>query len=61
MRHLTNLVRSASAWLKVNSEKGVAAIEYGLLAALIALAIITAATLVGTHLTTVFKDVASHI
>jgi pilus assembly protein Flp/PilA len=61
MRQLTDLVRYACAWLKVDSEKGVAAIEYGLLAALIAVVIIAAVTLVGTNLTGVFNLVASKV
>ncbi|MCO5398531.1 Flp family type IVb pilin [Ralstonia soli] len=40
-------------------EDGVTAIEYGLLAALIALAIIAAATAVGTHLSATFSYIAS--
>jgi pilus assembly protein Flp/PilA len=42
-------------------EDGVTAIEYGLIATLIALAIITAATLVGTNLNLTFNAVASHL
>jgi pilus assembly protein Flp/PilA len=61
MRHLTDLVRCACVWLKVDSEKGVAAIEYGLLAALIAVGIATAVGLVGTNLTGVFNLVASKV
>lgn len=45
----------------VKSQAGVTAIEYGLIAALIAVAIITAVTLVGTNLTTVFNDVATKV
>jgi pilus assembly protein Flp/PilA len=45
----------------IQSEEGVTAIEYGLIAALIAVAIITAVTLVGTNLTTVFSRVATSI
>ena len=40
-------------------EEGVTAVEYGLLAALIAVAIIVAAALVGTRLTCLFNRVAS--
>lgn len=40
-------------------ESGVTAIEYGLIASLIAVAIITAVTLVGTNLTTSFTAVAT--
>jgi pilus assembly protein Flp/PilA len=42
-------------------ESGVTAIEYGLIAALIAVVIITALIAVGTNLTTVFTDVASNL
>ncbi|MDE2289614.1 MAG: Flp family type IVb pilin [Burkholderiales bacterium] len=42
-------------------EEGVTAIEYGLLAALIAVAIIVAAGLVGTNLAAVFKYVAGKL
>jgi len=45
----------------VKSESGVTAIEYGLIAALIAVAIITAVTLVGTNLSTTFNTVATKI
>lgn len=40
-------------------EEGVTAIEYGLIAALIALAIIGGATLVGTNLNALFNSVAT--
>lgn len=40
-------------------QSGVTAIEYGLIASLIAVVIITAVTLVGTNLTTKFGEVAS--
>jgi pilus assembly protein Flp/PilA len=42
-------------------ESGATAIEYGLIAALIAVVIITAVTSVGTHLTTTFTTVAGKI
>jgi pilus assembly protein Flp/PilA len=45
----------------IRSEKGVTAIEYGLIAALIAVAIITAVTLVGTNLSTLFTTVAGKV
>jgi pilus assembly protein Flp/PilA len=41
--------------------KGVTALEYGLLAALIAGVIVTAVTLVGTNLTTLFTSIAGHL
>ena len=40
-------------------EEGVTAIEYGLIASLIAVAIITAVTLIGTNLNTTFGLVAA--
>jgi pilus assembly protein Flp/PilA len=45
----------------LKDEEGVTAIEYGLLAALIAVAIITAVGLVGTNLTGVFNTVAGKL
>lgn len=52
-------------WLMVKAmnflreEDGVTAIEYGLIAALIAVVIIAAVTLVGTNLTAIFNKVAT--
>lgn len=43
----------------LREEEGVTAIEYGLLAALIAVGIIVAATLVGDELEATFNDVAA--
>ena len=43
------------------SEDGATAIEYGLIAALIAVAAIAAFQLVGTNLTSVFDNVASDL
>jgi pilus assembly protein Flp/PilA len=43
------------------SEQGVTAIEYALLASLIAIAIITAVTLVGTNLTATFTTIAGKL
>jgi pilus assembly protein Flp/PilA len=42
-------------------ESGVTAIEYGLIAALIAVAIIVTVTAVGTSLQGVFTDVSTHL
>ena len=58
MRHLM--------WIKVlvqnlKSKDGVTAIEYGLIAALIAVAIIVAVTLVGTNLQLTFNMIAGHL
>lgn len=43
----------------VRNESGATAIEYGLIAGLISIVIITAVTLVGGNLTTVFTGVAN--
>jgi pilus assembly protein Flp/PilA len=45
----------------VRDESGATAIEYGLIAALIAVVIITAVTAVGTGLTTTFNSISSHL
>jgi pilus assembly protein Flp/PilA len=45
----------------VSDEEGVTAIEYGLIAALIAVVIIVAVSAVGTNLSNVFQYVADHL
>jgi len=45
----------------IRDEEGVTAIEYGLIAALIAVAIITATTLLGSNLSTLFTTIADKI
>ena len=42
-------------------EEGVTAIEYGLIAALVAVAIVTAVTLLGTNLATKFRTICASI
>jgi pilus assembly protein Flp/PilA len=42
-------------------DRGASAVEYGLLVALIAAVIVTAVTLIGTNLTSVFNKVANAI
>ena len=44
-----------------DEEKGATAVEYGLMVALIAIAIITAVTLLGTRLTTLFSSIAGSL
>lgn len=53
---LANFVRSL-----LKSESGATAIEYGLIAALIAVACITAITSIGTSLSTTFTSVANSL
>lgn len=48
-------------YLSIDSEKGVTAIEYGLIASLIAVAIIVAITLVGTNLAGIFNYIAGKL
>jgi pilus assembly protein Flp/PilA len=50
-----------AAMFDISNEKGVTVIEYGLIASLVAVVIITAVTLVGTNLTSVFSNVASKL
>ncbi len=45
----------------VRDEEGVTAIEYGLIAALIAVVIITAVGLIGTELNVVFNKIATEL
>jgi pilus assembly protein Flp/PilA len=45
----------------LRDESGATAIEYGLIAALIAVVIITAVTSVGTNLTTTFTTIAGKV
>jgi pilus assembly protein Flp/PilA len=61
MLYITNIAKQISHWLRIDSERGVTAIEYGLLAALIALAIIVAVTLLGTNLAATFNSIAGKV
>ncbi len=48
-----------SRWIK--SDRGVTAVEYGLIASLIAVVIIVAVALVGTNLTAIFNYIAGKL
>ena len=52
MKHILNFIRN---------ESGATAIEYALIASLIAVAIITAVSTVGTKVSTVFGEVGSSL
>jgi pilus assembly protein Flp/PilA len=54
-----SLITGVQRFLK--NEEGVTAIEYGLIAALIAVVIIVAVTAVGTNLEAVFQNVADEL
>jgi pilus assembly protein Flp/PilA len=55
------LTRNAARWANVDSESGVTAIEYGLIAALVGVAIVAAATALGTQLSTLFTTIKTDI
>ncbi|KAG8152644.1 pilus assembly protein [Burkholderia lata] len=56
---MSKLIQQAARF--VRDEDGVTAIEYGLIAALIAVGIIVAVTAVGTELKTVFTTIAADL
>ncbi len=58
---MLHLIQRLQSYRPIQSESGVTAIEYGLIAALVAVAIITAVTLVGTNMSTLFTNVAGHL
>jgi pilus assembly protein Flp/PilA len=51
---MRQLSKKVADWLRIESESGVTAIEYGLIASLVALAIIVGVTAVGTNLGSLF-------
>lgn len=58
---MNKFARALAGLFSIRNEKGVTAIEYGLLAALISLAIIGGVTLLGTNLSSVFNSVATKV
>ncbi len=59
---ITSRIASSTRLLRIHSdERGVTALEYGLIAALIAVAIVSAVTLVGTNLTSTFAKIATSV
>ena len=58
---MRNLADYIAARLSINSERGVTAIEYGLIASLIAVSIVGVVTLVGSKLTNTFNTVANSL
>jgi pilus assembly protein Flp/PilA len=53
-----SLSKDVAVWLSLHSEHGVTAIEYGLIAGLIAIGIIAGVTLTGTSLASIFNFIA---
>jgi len=60
---MLQLMTAIQAWYstRIREERGATAVEYGLMVALIAAAIITAVTLIGTNLTTLFNNIAAKL
>jgi len=61
MYHVHGVIKSVAGWFWVDSERAATAIEYGLIASLIALAIIAGATLLGTNLNALFTYIAGKV
>ena len=61
MQKLNNLVLRTFAQTFAGDRKGVTAIEYGLIAGLIAVAIIAAVTLLGTDLKGLFTNIGTSV
>jgi len=53
--------KKIAQFLSIDSEKGVTAIEYGLIASLVAIAIIVGITLVGTNLNGLFNYIGGKV
>ncbi|MHB8887050.1 MAG: Flp family type IVb pilin [Methylovirgula sp.] len=58
---MRTFAKNVANWLSVDSEAGVTAIEYGLIASLVAVAIIAAVTLLGTNLAAIFNFIAGKL
>ena len=58
---LKMMVMFQQALRRVNNEKGTVAIEYGLIAGLISVALIAGAVLIGPELSEIFKYVATKL
>ena len=58
---MPRIMRALLSALALPSKQGVTAIEYGLITALISVAIIGAVTLLGTDLTATFNTIAGHL
>lgn len=56
---MKNIARSTRTFLR--NEEGVTAIEYGLIAALIAVAVIAVVTSIGTKLNTAFQSICTKL
>jgi pilus assembly protein Flp/PilA len=61
MLYMYCLLQNLATRRPFKSEDGVTAIEYGLIAALIAVAVITAVALVGTNLGLIFTNISGKL
>ena len=62
LNNINALIATRAAMLKVRKdEAGVTALEYGLIAALIAVVIVASVKLVGTNLASTFSAIASSV
>jgi pilus assembly protein Flp/PilA len=55
---MRQISKTMAGWLSIDSERGVTAIEYGLIASLVALAIIIGVTALGVNLNGLFNAIA---
>ncbi|AXK82931.1 Flp family type IVb pilin [Pseudolabrys taiwanensis] len=53
--------KAVAGWFSIESERGVTAIEYGLIASLVALAIIVGITLLGVNLNALFTYIGGKV
>ncbi|MFT8671191.1 Flp family type IVb pilin [Acetobacter orientalis] len=59
MNSVTNCVAKITSFFKTNDKRGVTAIEYGLIAALISVVIVASATTAGQSLKSIFSTISS--
>jgi pilus assembly protein Flp/PilA len=55
------VAKKLAGWLAIESEDGVTAIEYGLIASLVAVVIVVGITLVGTNLNGLFNYIGGKV
>ncbi|GAA3454765.1 MULTISPECIES: Flp family type IVb pilin [Dactylosporangium] len=58
---VSNWMAARIAAVRARGEDGATAVEYGLLVALIAVVIVTAVTLLGNNLSTLFNQIAAKV
>jgi pilus assembly protein Flp/PilA len=58
---MRRISKAVAGWFSIESERGVTAIEYGLIASLVALAIIVGITALGVNLNALFTYIAGKV